>query len=546
MVATLFLSCNTDELGKEIRYEEYKGTWGVPVGTHAEDFLGIFGDIFTDNMRLLGSDEQDNARGIIYYRFEQSFERHIIDDLVRLPFFENSLRKPHIGVDFISGSTLSLPESERKTPFVTLGDGVDLRSFTLIEGHVLLTMEAVYHANFEITFSIPALTDSDGNVLRRDFLFPYSETQGMLTTQRVLLPIHGYKFTVDTDSVGDKTFEIAASWKVTHVPSVSISTTDYFRVIYSVEPEKVGEMEGFFGAEKRMLLFGRDVQIMLQDAAMDMDFSTSKFEDITLKIAFRNPHTIPMALDSGRLSFLSLAKDASYTETPIVPNDGNLVPLFFVDKSEPAGTVKETMIFFDRSTANLDDIVSSNSLYALKMPFFAILNPPVPHPQEQNNIVRRLPIEVDVIFDVPYDMILNDVVKTFEYDNEYKEDARYFDVVTLRFLTKNDIPFRGHLNVFFVDDKGARIYATNDKVLFGAPEINEQGEVTAPYVGLDEIELDSEGTLALAWAEMIHVDVVMNSSEYRGQQYYALFKRSQQVEITVSMRAALEVEQDEL
>ena len=551
----LLLACNTQELFQEVEPGPYGGEWAFPLGSRSEDFLSFLGDVFSSNMQPL-EDEAQNEKGIIYYRFQESFERQIIDDLVNLPNFTNAFTITQEAPILVLGDLARPPQhtnlrditggDDIATPhFVegwSTGGGPLLDSFILEEGHLLLVVSVRYHADFVLNFSIPSLVDEHGDPLHRRFELLYSQTNGALVTRRILLPLHGYSFRLDADSSGQRTFEIAADWTVTPISQVEVPTDDYFRVEYTVMPEKLKEARGFFGEERRLLLFGRDVQIMLQKAIRELDFSNANFSDFSLTVSFHNPHRIPMALDSQKIRFANLALE----EVPLVPLVGNWVPLLYVGRSEPEGTVKNTVFRFTRTTANMDEVVSKGGLYVLRMPFEIALHPPPPHPQERNGRLVRQPVRMEATLDVPFEMILNDMTRTFEFENEYKEQAAYFDVVTLRFLIKNEIPLRGHLDISFLDEAGAKIHSVKEKVFLQAPEINSEGEVVAPYEGLTEVTLDGEGTLALSRAKEVHVDVVMNTSEYRDQRRHVLFERDQEVFVELSVRAQLELESDEL
>ena len=543
-----FFSCGTSELSKEMAFEEYKGVWGVPLGTRTETFLGFTGDFFTDNMQPVVQGT-DNPKDIIYYRYEIEGERHIIDELVRIPNFSNSFTIRQ------GGEILGLPilqdpisreledveggDAVKHSAFPMLTHGVRLDAFVFETGHLALTLEFVYHADLEIEFRMPGLISPDGQPLERRFEFLYENTKGAPITRRLLLPLHGYTFNVDTDVDRQQIFQLDASWRIVPKLNVAIPGDDYFRMSYRVEIEKVREARGFFGAMRRVFIFGRDVAVMYAEKARELDFSHADFKDMFLSVELSNPHKIPMALDAQQIRFLNVDLE----EVLLTPRRDKLIPLDFA--REAGDPPQETIFYFDRASANIDEILEHNALYAIKMPIVTLVNPAEPHPQERNNLVLREPIRVRVRFDVPFNIIFNDMTKTFEYDNDLAESAENFDTITLRFLTKNEIPMQGHLNLHFVDAAGARIYSAKERVLFGPPQVNGKGEVVSPYEGLDEITLDGAGTNALVRTEKIQVEVVMNTAAYRKEKRFVLFERKQEVEVTVSARAGLALDLSE-
>ena len=368
---------------------------------------------------------------------------------------------PNIPIPILTNSQTTPIPSQNGVEF----DNITLQNGDLVYGASSLNLQPV-----DVVLTLQDLTSPNGSAYQVQFTVPASDGMSPATFQ-------------DTADISETNLSFSDNEFTTQYSAQFSNGVNAVLVGVGIELNNLtySYIDGYFGTRAlNMAPFTSKI-----DLFENWQQGNIEFVDPKVRLTLNNSFGLPILFAVDTFSATTQFNGVQNLQSPTLANGVTLNS----PSINQAGTSVETEILIDKTSSNIDDLISGIP-YLFYYDFLSEVNPDN-DPSISNFITDSSQLSVDIDIELPMhgNIGLFTIKDTFQFDFSEYQDV---DRMKLRLTTDNGFPFEVTTQVYFLDTMNVLIDSlfTDSNVLLSAASVDASGNVTANSVNVQEREFD--------------------------------------------------------
>ena len=521
----LFDRCGIEDFEKPISLE-YDATWGIPVGHVSLVAQEVLSDHAESDLQIA----QDSNRLLFtYFHWEENMVLH---DRV------SSTAPQRLAYDLEQPQTVPAPldppqRSERTEDLsfgLNFGDELErVDSLVYRSGGLRVMQSSGYSARVEAQVVFLNFRSAEGVPLRTEFLADYRGILPILDAKRY--PLDNYRLHMPG---GDGSLSAILQLGIEQRAGEVLRLGDELNYEFEFVDAEVGEFYGRLSTQP-VPLGRREIPINgLDDVTGNVEVV---FTDPRIVLSFDNQYGIPLEV---RLKDMSLVRsDASMSKLRGEAAEDR----FFVAAAEVPGQVTRTKKVLSIGNTNIGELFGQSHV-GVSFDIEAVVNPPAPYPQEDQNFsFDDQSLHVSIALEIPYSVILKERSVTMQqFPNSYREDLdkqlkgqpAALKAFTLRLIFENSLPLRGEAAVMLIKTGEEMSSMFENEIKVQMPLMNNQGHVMQMRRQVYNLNVEGNVYERFMAADSILIETVLSSEQeetgaYKVSKLYSDYKLNVQL-----------------
>ena len=517
-LAFIFSSCNISDLEFEnIKNPTYSPSIAVKLGSASYTIKELVDDIEDEQLEI--NEGSDFSLSFIY---RDTTEFDVSDDFIKIPTIENSL-------GFAGGNTLPatpievvLPVSEILTFDYDAADGELIDSVFYSGGNLDFEIRSDFGGVFNFTWTIINMkeiaTDQD-----------LSDQISGSSVANFNRPLLGLKSLISNSS-GKNEFQLKIDGTITIPKGTAVVPSQQLTIAVKFTNPSFSSIFGNFGTKTV------DIANQTIDMAGFEEFGESGLELNDPRITLEIDNSYGITMGTSLAGMVAINNDGTELAlTGDIITDG--VNINGASHLNVGGFVT-SVIEINKTNSNINELLNSTPT-SMIFPVTATLNP-ASSTLETNFLQDNSKIIQRTIVEIPLDVKMDGFSREFDFDIS---DIEIEDATSLsiRIITKNEIPFTGTVDLQFLDLAGNILHTIDDEKLFVAPAVDANGRTIAPLENIEDIVLDQAGIDALIASDKVNVILRIDSFDAANGTFVKIFS-DYKLEFELSLTGSISID----
>ncbi len=324
-------------------------------------------------------------------------------------------------------------------------------------------------------------------------------------------PLEGLKSKFYKNASDENEFQVHVEGTITFEAGTEILPTQKMTFDLAYNNPGFSKIFGKFGSDP----------INLQNQSIDMT-AFNEFSGDGLKL--EDPRVYLISTNSYGMDV-----ELSFDELKAMASDGGELLLQeinppgidgFVSSPEVEGEVKVDTVELNNQNSNIDELLNSAPV-SMEFEISGVPNP-TSSSRISNFLLEDSQIEIESLIAIPMQFRMDGF--SVDFDFQLSElDIESAESLVFNIISTNEIPFRGNIDLKFIDEQGDLLFEIPNAALIESPTVGDDGKIVEAKISNSDIDLSAEGIEALINAKDILATANISTFEHENDRFVTLY-----------------------